>query len=126
MRLFGVERIQNIMSAVGFTDETPIEAKMITKSFERAQSKVENHNYEIRKSVLEYDDVMNKQREVIYAERRKVLHGESLRDFMIQTLEEKVASAVDSNAPENVHLPASRTHRAASFRLLQISTTVCR
>ncbi|MBD5654928.1 MAG: SEC-C domain-containing protein, partial [Candidatus Eremiobacteraeota bacterium] len=103
MRLFGAERIQNIMSAVGFTDETPIEAKLITKSFERAQSKVENHNYEIRKQVLEYDDVMNKQREVIYAERRKVLHGESLRDFMLQTLREKAALAVDQNAPENVH-----------------------
>ncbi len=103
MRLFGAERIQNIMNAVGFTDETPIEAKLITRSFERAQSKVENHNYEVRKQVLEYDDVMNKQREVIYAERRKVLHGESLRDFMLQTLGEKVDQAVDQNAPENVH-----------------------
>ncbi len=103
MRLFGAERINNIMNMVGFTDETPIEAKLITKSFERAQSKVENHNYEIRKSVLEYDDVMNKQREVIYDERRKVLRGESLRPFMIQTLEDKVAQAVDSNAPDNVH-----------------------
>jgi len=103
MRLFGAERIQGIMNMVGFTDETPIEAKLITKSFERAQSKVENHNYEIRKSVLEYDDVMNKQREVIYDERRKVLRGESLRPFMLQTLEEKVAQAVDQNAPENVH-----------------------
>ena len=103
MRLFGAERIQNIMNMVGFTDETPIEAKLITKSFERAQSKVENHNYEIRKSVLEYDDVMNKQREIIYAERRKVLKGESLREFMLQTLAEKVDQAVDQNAPENVH-----------------------
>ena len=103
MRLFGAERINNIMNMVGFTDETPIEAKLITKSFERAQSKVENHNYEIRKSVLEYDDVMNKQREVIYDERRKVLRGESLRPFMVQTLEDKVAQAVDSNAPDNVH-----------------------
>jgi preprotein translocase subunit SecA len=91
------------MNAVGFTDETPIEAKLISRSFERAQSKVENHNYEVRKQVLEYDDVMNKQREVIYAERRKVLHGESLRDFMLQSLHEKVEQAVDQNAPENVH-----------------------
>jgi len=103
MRLFGAERIQSIMNAVGFSDETPIEAKLITKSFERAQSKVENHNYEIRKQVLEYDDVMNKQREVIYAERRKVLNGESLRDFMLQTLRDKAEMAVDQNAPENVH-----------------------
>jgi preprotein translocase subunit SecA len=103
MRLFGAERINNIMNMVGFTDETPIEAKLITKSFERAQSKVENQNYEMRKHVLEYDDVMNKQREIIYAERRKVLRGESLRPFMLQTLEDKVASAVDGNAPENLH-----------------------
>ena len=103
MRLFGAERIQGIMNLVGFTDDTPIEAKMISRSFERAQSKVENHNYEIRKQVLEYDDVMNKQREVIYDERRRVLRGESLRDFMLQTLNEKVSQAVDQNAPENVH-----------------------
>jgi len=103
MRLFGAERIAGIMNLVGFTDDTPIEAKMISRSFERAQSKVENHNYEIRKQVLEYDDVMNKQREVIYDERRKVLRGESLRDFMLQSLREKVDQAVDQNAPENVH-----------------------
>ncbi len=103
MRLFGAERIQGIMNMVGFTDETPIEAKLISRSFERAQSKVENHNYEIRKQVLEYDDVMNKQREVIYDERRKVLRGESLRDFMLQSLDEKVEQAIDRSAPENVH-----------------------
>jgi preprotein translocase subunit SecA len=103
MRLFGAERIQNIMNAVGFTDETPIEANLITRSIERAQSKVENHNYEVRKQVLEYDDVMNKQREVIYAERRKVLAGENMRDFMVQTLEDKIAQAVDGNAPDNAH-----------------------
>jgi preprotein translocase subunit SecA len=103
MRLFGAERIKKIMSMVGFTDETPVEAKMISGSFERAQSKVENYNYEIRKQVLEYDDVMNKQREVIYAERRKILGGESMREFMIQALHEKVDLAVDQNAPENVH-----------------------
>jgi preprotein translocase subunit SecA len=103
MRLFGAERIQNIMNAVGFSDDTPIEAKMISHSIERAQSKVENHNYEVRKQVLEYDDVMNKQREVIYAERRRVLKGESLRDFMLQSLTEKIDQAVDQNAPENVH-----------------------
>ena len=103
MRLFGQERINGIMNLVGFTDETPIEAKMISRSFERAQSKVETHNYEIRKHVLEFDDVMNKQREVIYDERRKILRGESLRDFMLQSLTDKVEQAVDRSAPENVH-----------------------
>ena len=75
MRLFGGERMTNIMDRVGFTDETPIEAGLVTQSIERAQSKVENHNYEIRKHVLEYDDVMNKQREIIYGDRRAILEG---------------------------------------------------
>ena len=103
MRLFGQERIQAMMKLVGFNDETPIEAKMISRSIESAQRKVENHNYEIRKQVLEYDDVMNKQREVIYAERRAILNGESLREFMVQTLTNTVTSAVNEHAPENVH-----------------------
>src|SRR5579872_5780939 len=67
MRLFGGERMTAIMDRVGFTDEQPIESGLVTKSIQRAQSKVENHNYEIRKHVLEYDDVMNKQRSIIYA-----------------------------------------------------------
>ncbi len=102
MRLFGGERMNNIMERVGFTDEAPIESGLVTKSLERAQSKVEAHNYEIRKHVLEYDDVMNKQREVIYGDRRAILHGEfDSREFMLQTLEGKVDSAVQENAPEN-------------------------
>ena len=103
MRLFGQERIQAMMKMVGFNDETPIEAKMISRSIEGAQRKVENHNYEIRKQVLEYDDVMNKQREVIYAERRSILKGESLREFIVQTLMSTVESAVNEHAPENTH-----------------------
>ena len=103
MRLFGAERIQRMMDMVGFTDETPIEAGILSKSIENAQSKVENHNYEIRKQVLEYDDVMNKQREVIYAERRRVLEGQPLRDFFLETLASKVSDAVDTGAPPEEH-----------------------
>jgi preprotein translocase subunit SecA len=104
MRLFGGERMNAIMERVGFTDEAPIESGLVTKSIERAQSKVENHNYEIRKHVLEYDDVMNKQREVIYGDRRAVLQATfDTRGFMVQTLEGKVDEAVEHNAPENVH-----------------------
>ena len=99
MRLFGAERIQKMMDFVKFTDETPIEAGILSRSIENAQSKVENHNYEIRKQVLEYDDVMNKQREVIYAERRRVLEGQPLRDFFVETLRTKVSDAVNSGAP---------------------------
>jgi preprotein translocase subunit SecA len=103
MRLFGAERIQKMMDFVKFTDETPIEAGILSRSIENAQSKVENHNYEIRKQVLEYDDVMNKQREVIYAERRSVLEGKPLREFFITTLEQKVSDAVDAGAPPDEH-----------------------
>jgi preprotein translocase subunit SecA len=92
-----------MMDFVKFTDETPIEAGILSRSIENAQKKVENHNYEIRKSVLEYDDVMNKQREIIYAERRKVLEGQSLRDFFVDALKEKVRVAVDAGAPEEEH-----------------------
>jgi preprotein translocase subunit SecA len=103
MRLFGAERIQKMMDFVKFTDETPIEAGILSRSIENAQSKVENHNYEIRKQVLEYDDVMNKQREVIYAERRRVLEGQPLRDFFVETLRTKVSDAVDNGAPPDEH-----------------------
>jgi preprotein translocase subunit SecA len=103
MRLFGAERIQKMMDFVKFTDETPIEAGILSRSIENAQSKVENHNYEIRKQVLEYDDVMNKQREIIYGERRRVLQGEPMRDFMLQTLKSKIDFAVDSGAPADEH-----------------------
>ena len=104
MRLFGGERMNSIMEKVGFTDEAPIESGLVTKSLERAQSKVEAHNYEIRKHVLEYDDVMNKQREVIYGDRRAILRGTfDSREFMLQTLEAKVDNVVQGNAPENAH-----------------------
>ena len=102
MRLFGGERMNAIMERVGFTDEAPIESGLVTKSIERAQSKVENHNYEQRKHVLEYDDVMNKHREVIYGDRRAILEGKfDSRTFIEQTLGAKVSEAVDNNAPEN-------------------------
>jgi preprotein translocase subunit SecA len=104
MRLFGGERMTNIMERVGFTDEQPIESGLVTKSIQRAQGKVENHNYEIRKHVLEYDDVMNKQRTIIYADRRAILEGTfDSRTFMLQTLQAKIDEAVEENAPENAH-----------------------
>ncbi len=104
MRLFGGERMTSIMERVGFTDEQPIESGLVSKSIQRAQGKVENHNYEIRKHVLEYDDVMNKQRTVIYGDRRAILEGRfDSQTFMSQTLKAKVDEAVEENAPENAH-----------------------
>jgi preprotein translocase subunit SecA len=104
MRLFGGERMTNIMDRVGFTDEQPIESKMVSGSIQRAQSKVENHNYEARKHVLEYDDVMNKQRSIIYGDRRAILEGKfDSREFLLQTIEAKVDEALEQNAPENAN-----------------------
>jgi preprotein translocase subunit SecA len=104
MRLFGGERMTNIMDRVGFTDEQPIESKMVSGSIQRAQSKVENHNYEARKHVLEYDDVMNKQRSIVYGDRRAILEGKfDSREFLLQTIEAKVDESLEQNAPENAN-----------------------
>jgi len=80
MRLFGSERISGVVEKIGLEEDMPIEHKMLTKSIEGAQKKVEGRNFGIRKHVLQYDDVMNKQREIIYAERRRVLEGENLKE----------------------------------------------
>ncbi len=82
MRIFGGERISNIMDKLGIDEGEPIENKLITKSIENAQKKVESHNFEIRKQLLEYDDVMNKQRETIYSLRREILKGENVKELM--------------------------------------------
>ena len=80
MRLFGSERISSVVEKIGLEEDMPIEHKMLTKSIEGAQKKVEGRNFGIRKHVLQYDDVMNKQREIIYADRRRVLEGENLQE----------------------------------------------
>ena len=85
MRLFGSDRISGMVEKIGLDEETPIEAKMLTKSIENAQKKVEGRNFGIRKHVLQYDDVMNKQREIIYEQRGRVLEGENLQE-QIQTM----------------------------------------
>ena len=78
MRLFGSDNIAGIMDKLGMEDDEPIEHSLVTKSIENAQKKVEARNFSIRKHVLEYDDVMNQQREVIYAQRKKILRQEDL------------------------------------------------
>ncbi|TDP49812.1 preprotein translocase subunit SecA [Aminicella lysinilytica] len=83
MRLFGGDRMQNIVNKMGLEEDEAIEAGMLTKSIESAQKKVEGRNFGIRKYVLQYDNVMNKQREIIYDERRKVLYGEDLREYIM-------------------------------------------
>ncbi|MBQ2382618.1 MAG: preprotein translocase subunit SecA [Oscillospiraceae bacterium] len=94
MRLFSSERVMNMMDAMGLEEDTPIDAKILSNAVENAQKNVESRNFRVRKSVLEYDDVMNIQREVIYAQRQKVLAGESLRENMLSNLHEVIASSV--------------------------------
>ena len=87
MRIFGADRIQGIMSRLGMEEGVPIEHGLVTQAIENAQKKVEAHNFDIRKHLLEYDDVLNKQREVIYNQRREVLKGEVLKEEVLEMAE---------------------------------------
>lgn len=95
MRLFGSERLMNIFNSLGFPEGEAIEHKMLTSAVEKAQMKIESNNYGIRKNLLDYDEVMNEQREIIYAERRKVLDGESMRGVVIKMIDDTVKEAAD-------------------------------
>ncbi len=96
MRLFGGDMVKNIMERFGFDDSTPIEHSWVTKSIENAQKKVENHHFEIRKHVLEYDDVMEMQRSVIYGERRKILEGSDFKPDILNMIQKNTDSLVDA------------------------------
>ncbi|WP_294175238.1 preprotein translocase subunit SecA [uncultured Selenomonas sp.] len=98
LRLFASDNIASIMDRLGMDENDPIEHKLITRSIERAQKKVEARNFDIRKHVLEYDDVMNQQREVIYAERRKILRGEDLKENIFFMLDKIIESEMDQYA----------------------------
>lgn len=95
MRLFGSEKIKGIVERLGMDDDEPIEAGLLSKSIESAQKKVEGRNFSIRKHVLQYDDVMNKQRGIMYQERRRVLEGENLREHVMGMVEEMVQDAIE-------------------------------
>ena len=103
LRIFGSERISSIMDRLGIEEDQPIEHRLVTKAIENAQGRVEAHNFEIRKHLLEYDNVMNQQREVIYSQRREVLAGEDLKDSVIEMIEEQAEGIVDLYADEKAH-----------------------
>ncbi len=103
LRIFGSERISSIMDRLGIEEDQPIEHRLVTKAIENAQRRVEAHNFEIRKHLLEYDNVMNQQREVIYSQRREVLTGEDLKDSVMEMIEEQVEGIVDLYADEKAH-----------------------
>ena len=98
LRIFGAERIASVMDRIGMEEGEPIEHRLISKAIENAQKRVEGQNFDIRKHLLEYDDVMNRQRQVIYEQRKKVLKGEALR----KDVEEMVEEMVEGNVPEYV------------------------
>ena len=103
MRLFGSERLMGIFNSLGFPEGEAIEHKMLSSAVEKAQMKIESNNYGIRKNLLDYDAVMNDQREIIYEERRKVLDGESMRPVIIKmigdTLKEAVNNVINESQP---------------------------
>ncbi|WP_027717658.1 preprotein translocase subunit SecA [Desulfovirgula thermocuniculi] len=102
MRLFGSENIAGLMDRLGIDEDTPIEHPLVTRSIETAQKRLENRNFEIRKHILQYDDVINQQREIIYRQRRQVLMGENLKEVVLKMVEETVERAVDRYCPEGV------------------------
>ena len=107
MRLFGGDRIQSMMERFDLDEDTPIENKMLTKAIENAQTTVESRNFQSRKSVLEYDDVMNKQREIIYQQRREVLDGKDLKDTILNMTRTTIANHVAMAFGENQSLDAA-------------------
>ncbi len=100
MRLFSSERIMQMMDTLGLDEDTPINAKILSGGVENAQKNVESRNFRSRKNVLEYDDVMNTQREIIYAQRKKVLDGEDLRGNILTMLRQSIEGAVTTGAPD--------------------------
>ena len=101
MRLFATDKVAGMMDSLGLDEDTPIDAKILSNAVENAQKNVESRNFRARKNVLEYDDVMNTQREVIYAQRQKVLDGEDLRENMMSMLSDVVTGAVNDALSEN-------------------------
>ena len=122
MRIFGSERISGLMARIGMGDGVPIEHNMITRAIERAQKQVEGQNFTVRKHLLEYDDVMNKQRETIYGQRRKILKGEDQHEYFVGLIDSLVDWMLDAHAnkdkpPEEWDRTALRQAVLAQFGL---------
>ena len=114
MRIFGGERVQNLMNTLGLEEDVPIENKLITNTIESAQKKLEASNFAIRKQVLQYDDVMNQQREIIYKQRQMVLNGEdissNLHDMMRQSIDDACANYLNGETPDDWDFAGLRRH----------------
>lgn len=117
MRLFGSERVMGMMETLGVDEDTPIEQKMLTNAIESAQKRVESKNFQTRKTVLEYDDVMNTQRKVIYEQRRKVLDGDNLQEAVQNMMTTVVSNAIRGHMGEQKHMDSEQFREAvAPFR----------
>jgi preprotein translocase subunit SecA len=103
MRIFGSDRISPLLGKLGMKEDMPIEHPLITKAIENAQNRVEAHNFDIRKYLLEYDNVMNKQRETIYGMRKEIINNGDIKDRVVEMVEEIVEAFVDEYAPEKVY-----------------------
>lgn len=101
MRIFAADRLSSLMQRIGMAEDEPIEHRIISKAIESAQSRVEAHNFSIRKQLIEYDDVMNQQREIIYRQRREALHGGDLKPAIFDMIEDILDSVVEANCPEH-------------------------
>ena len=121
MRLFGSERVMHMMETLGIDEDTPIDAKILSGAIENAQKTVESRNYQARKSVLEYDDVMNTQRKIIYEQRRQVLDGEDLQKSIASMMQYYVESYVTSAFAGQPHLE----DRQAFFSLMSHFENIC-
>ncbi len=103
MRIFGSDRIAGLMHRLGMEEDVPIEHRMVSRAIENAQKKVENHNFEIRKHILEYDDVMNQQRKVIYEQRRQILASDNLKEEVLGLAEELLDGMIDFYCPGDAY-----------------------
>ncbi|HYA87095.1 MAG TPA: SEC-C metal-binding domain-containing protein, partial [Nitrospirota bacterium] len=103
LRIFGSDRISGLMGRLGMEEDVPIEHRMVSRAIENAQKKVEDHNFEIRKHILEYDDVMNQQRKVIYEQRRQILSGEDLKEEVIGLAEDMLDGMVGFYCAEDAY-----------------------
>lgn len=120
LRIFGSDRISSVMGRLGMEEGEPIEHNLISRAIENAQKKVEAHNFDIRKHLLEYDDVMNKHREIIYALRKDVLDGQKIEDIIDNMIDEKASALVESwidpkEFPENWNIQALRENASRMF-----------
>jgi preprotein translocase subunit SecA len=119
MRIFGGERIKALMYRLGMKENVPIESKMISKRIENSQKEREAHNFEMRKHLLEYDDVMNKQRETIYSIRRSMLEGRDQKEYVLELADEVASDLIDKYCPQNEHPQKWETTQFAAEILRQ-------